>query len=149
MISTPDRRRTIGLIEQAVAQGASQPKACELLGISARTYQRWTRDGDVKADARPDAERPAPANRLTEEERARILAVCNQPEYSHLPPSQIVPMLADQGNTSPPNRASTGCCGRPTRSTAEGEPSRRPGTRSPRPAVPTARTRSGAGTSPS
>lgn len=97
MISTPDRRQTIALIEQAVAQGASQHKACELLGISARTYQRWTRDGGVKADGRPDAERPAPANRLTEAERARILAVCNQPEYSHLPPSQIVPILADQG----------------------------------------------------
>ncbi|BCX82734.1 hypothetical protein MIT9_P2320 [Methylomarinovum caldicuralii] len=97
MISNPDRRQTIELIERAMAQGASQHKACELLGISARTYQRWTREGGVKADARPDAERPVPANRLTEEERARILAVCNQPAYSHLPPSQIVPMLADQG----------------------------------------------------
>ena len=97
MISTPDRRQTIELIEQAMAQGALQHKASELLGISARTYQRWTCEGGVKADARPDAERPAPVNRLTEEERARILAVCNQPEYSHLPPSQIVPMLADQG----------------------------------------------------
>ena len=97
MISTLERRQTIALIEQAVAQGAPQYKACELLGISARTYQRWTRNGGVKADGRPDAERPARANRLTEAERARILAVCNQPEYSHLPPSQIVPILADQG----------------------------------------------------
>jgi transposase InsO family protein len=97
MISTPDRRQTIALIEQAVAQGASQHKACEVLGISPRTYQRWTHDGGVKTDGRPDAERPAPSNRLTEEERARILAVCNQPNYSHLPPSQIVPMLADRG----------------------------------------------------
>ena len=28
---------------------------------------------------------------------ARILAVGNQPDYSHLPPSQIVPILADRG----------------------------------------------------
>jgi len=97
MISTLDRRRAFELIETAMAQGACQHKACELLGISARTYQRWTREGGVAADARPEAERPAPANRLTEAERARILAVCNQAKYSHLPPSQIVPMLADQG----------------------------------------------------
>ena len=97
MISILDRRQAIALIEQAVAQGAPQHKACEVVGITPRTYQRWTRDGGVKADGRPDAERPAPANRLTEAERARILAVCNQPEYSHLPPSQIVPILADQG----------------------------------------------------
>lgn len=97
MISHPDRRQTIELIEQAMAQGASQHTACELLGISARTYQRWTCGGGMKTDGRPDAQRPVPANRLTEQERARILAVCNQPAYSHLPPSQIVPMLADQG----------------------------------------------------
>jgi transposase InsO family protein len=97
MISAPDRRRAFELIEQAMAQGATQERACELLGISVRTYQRWTREGGVERDARPEAERPPPANRLSEAERERILEVCNQPEYSHLPPSQIVPMLADQG----------------------------------------------------
>ena len=52
MISTPDRRQTIALIDQAVAQGASQHKACEVLGISPRTYQRWTHDGGIKTDGR-------------------------------------------------------------------------------------------------
>ena len=70
MISTPDRRQTIALIDQAVAQGASQHKACEVLGISPRTYQRWTHDGGIKTDGRPGADRPAPANRLSEAERA-------------------------------------------------------------------------------
>jgi len=97
MISTPDRRRAVELVEEAMAQGASQAKACELLEISVRTYQRWTREGGVERDARCDAERPAPANRLSEAERERILEVCNQPEFASLPPSQIVPMLADQG----------------------------------------------------
>jgi len=97
MISTPDRRRAVELVEEAMAQGASQAKACELLEISVRTYQRWTREGGVERDARPKAERPAPANRLSEAERERILEVCNQPEFASLPPSQIVPMLADQG----------------------------------------------------
>jgi len=97
MISTPDRRQTVELIETAMAQGASQKKACDLVGISVRTYQRWTRNGGVEQDARPKAKRPVPANRLSEAERQRILEVCNRSEYSHLPPSQIVPILADRG----------------------------------------------------
>ncbi|MCP9270559.1 DDE-type integrase/transposase/recombinase, partial [Xenorhabdus sp. XENO-1] len=35
--------------------------------------------------------------RLTPEEEQQILAVCHQPEYASLPPSQIVPRLADNG----------------------------------------------------
>ncbi len=97
MISTRDRRRALELVEEAMAQGARQEKACELLGISARTYQRWTREGGIEHDGRPEASRPAPANRLSEAERAHIVAVCNWPEYASLPPSQIVPGLADRG----------------------------------------------------
>lgn len=97
MISTPDRRETIKLIEQAMAAGALQAKACEALGLSARTYQRWTRKGGVETDGRPEAQRLAPANKLSDAERARIIETCNCPEYASLPPSQIVPALADQG----------------------------------------------------
>jgi len=105
MISTPDRRRALELVEEAMAQGARQEKACELMGISARTYQRWTREGGIEPDGRPEASRPAPANRLSEAERAHIVAVCNRPEvavcnrpeYASLPPCQIVPALADRG----------------------------------------------------
>jgi len=86
MISTPDRRRALELVEEAMAQGARQEKACELLGISARTYQRWTREGGIEHDCRPEASRPAPANRLSEAERAHIVALCNRPEYASLPP---------------------------------------------------------------
>ncbi|MCU7895386.1 MAG: IS3 family transposase, partial [Candidatus Thiodiazotropha sp. (ex Lucinoma aequizonata)] len=61
-----------------------------------RTYKRWT-DGDgVKADGRPDAERPEPANKLKSEERQQILETCNEEAYRSLPPSQIVPALADK-----------------------------------------------------
>lgn len=97
MISAPDRRETVELIEQAMAQGASQHKACEVLGISVRTYQRWTREGGVQCDARAEATRKTPANKLSDEERARILEICNSPEYANLAPSQIVPALADLG----------------------------------------------------
>lgn len=39
-----------------------------------------------------------PANKLSEKERDNIVAITNQPEYASLPPSQIVPALADRGN---------------------------------------------------
>lgn len=51
----------------------------------------------MKADGRTTALRAAPANALTEVERQAILDVCNSEEFAHLPPSQIVPRLADQG----------------------------------------------------
>jgi len=38
-----------------------------------------------------------PANKLTPQEHERILNVCNSSEYKSLPPSQIVPRLAEQG----------------------------------------------------
>ncbi len=96
MINVPDRRRAIELIEEAVDAGAPAQKACEELEISLRTYKRWT-DGDgVRADGRPDADRPEPANKLKVEERQQILETCNEEAYRSLPPSQIVPALADK-----------------------------------------------------
>ena len=84
-------------INEAVQAGARKHRACEEAGITLRTLQRWTQAGDVKADGRPEAKRPAPQNKLTEEEREKILETCNREEYASLPPSQIVPKLADQG----------------------------------------------------
>lgn len=97
MISSPDRRKTIELIHQARAKGARLCAACKVAGISARTHQRWTENGDVKADQRPGARRHEPANKLTARERQRILQICHQAQYASLPPGQIVPRLADQG----------------------------------------------------
>ena len=97
MISAPDRRRTVELIKEAVAAGAATGKACKALNISLRTYQRWTQEETVKTDGRPKAERPAPANKMSTEERQQIIEICNEEAYQSLPPSQIVPMLADQG----------------------------------------------------
>ena len=98
MISTPDRRKTVVLINKARHDGARLAPACQVAGISARTYQRWREDGTVKPDQRPRAQRPEPANKLSTEERQRVLAICHQPEYASLPPGQIVPRLADQGH---------------------------------------------------
>jgi putative transposase len=98
MISTPDREHTVSLINEATASGARKHLACKEAGINLRTYQRWTSEVDgVKADGRPTAERPEPRHKLTKEERAEILTVANGEEFKSLPPSQIVPALADQG----------------------------------------------------
>jgi transposase InsO family protein len=69
------------------------------LEISLRTFQRWVQDGDdaVSADRRTTSVRPEPANRLSEDERDHMLAVANSEEFASLPPSQIVPALADRG----------------------------------------------------
>ncbi|SDE69375.1 putative transposase [Desulfuromonas thiophila] len=71
--------------------------ACKELGVSLRTLQRWREVAIIRADARTTTERPVPRNALSPVERDAILAVCNSPEYAHLPPSQIVPRLADAG----------------------------------------------------
>ena len=97
MTSASDRRKAIELVNEAVAAGARKDKACAELGISERTAQRWERDGEIAADKRPTTIRPEPGNKLGEAERETILATCHRPEYASLPPSQIVPRLADQG----------------------------------------------------
>jgi putative transposase len=66
MISASDRHRTVTLIQAAMAAGATQASACETLGLSPRTYQRWTRQGEVQGDCRPVAQRRAPANKLSD-----------------------------------------------------------------------------------
>jgi len=98
MISAPDRRRAVELIADALTRGVSVTKAYEELQISLRTYRRWSSEGGVRADARPQAERPAPVNKLSRQERRQILQICNQDQYGSLPPSQIVPKLADKGD---------------------------------------------------
>jgi putative transposase len=67
------------------------------MGISVRTYQRWTGAGRIKTDGRPTAQRPEPCNKLSAVERERVLQTCHQDVYANLPPSQIVPRLADRG----------------------------------------------------
>ena len=84
-------------ISEAVNAGARKEKASQELGLSIRTVQRWVEGEKVKEDRRPQAKRPPPHNALSDLERRCILEVCNQPEYASVPPSQIVPRLADEG----------------------------------------------------
>ena len=97
MIKPSDRRHTVDLINEAQEAGASCDKACHEVGMSVRTYQRWRQGGRASQDQRPQAKRPAPANKLTPQERDQILTICNQTAYQSMAPSQIVPALADDG----------------------------------------------------
>ncbi len=90
-----ERTEMIELIEQARASGARQSQACKTIGISAKTFQRWVKP-DNQQDGRLDAKHE-PKNKLTELERQRIIKVANEPDYAGLPPSKIVPKLADEG----------------------------------------------------
>lgn len=62
-----------------------------------KPVRRWTKDDQIHADRRPLVPRPEPANKLSAAECAAVPEVCNSKEFASLPPSQIVPKLADQG----------------------------------------------------
>jgi putative transposase len=91
-----ERQQVIVLLNEAMAAGARQAQACEVLGLSKRALQRWQTGETVHCDQRPLRDYQPP-HKLTEIERAEVLSVANSDEFGHLPPSQIVPRLADQG----------------------------------------------------
>jgi len=98
MTRLEDPQTLIDQVVEARANGARQAPACALAGIDPRTIQRWRKnDGLTHGDRRPDAIRPAPSHALTEEERARIIEVANEPRFAETPPARIVPTLADEG----------------------------------------------------
>ncbi len=95
-MTLPAARHAIcDMVAEAAAQGARQARTCAVIGISARTLQRWQLNR-AAVDGRV-ARVQQPANQFTEVEYRRILAIANSPEFGHLSPSQIVPRLADQG----------------------------------------------------
>jgi putative transposase len=93
----PEREQFIEWINGAVAAGARRCRACNEVGMSLRTLQRWMRGVRVSADARTTCARSESINKLSEQERQQVLSVCSSPEYASLPPCQIMPRLADKG----------------------------------------------------
>jgi putative transposase len=81
------------LVEEAVAAGARRSRACEMLGLTARTLERW---GDVDDDGR-HGPNTVPANKLSDTKRKKLIAIATSPEFRDHSPSQIVPRLADRG----------------------------------------------------
>ena len=101
MIPLPERQQIVHWVDEANAAGARRHKACELLGIAPRSLQRWRQPGEMKSDGLKHDARTTrvyvPANTLSDQERDQVLAVANSAEFAHLPPSQIVPILAERG----------------------------------------------------
>ena len=85
----------VALIDEAVLAGARRDIACKELGLCGRTVKRWRRPGGGK-DGRHEAG-VSPAHKLTDAEKATIVAHATSPEYRDLSPGQIVPLLADKG----------------------------------------------------
>jgi len=95
MNTLPERLAISGLVEEAVLAGARVAPACALLGFSERTLQRWELAADDLPDGRTLRHEP-PGHKFSLIERSMVVAVANSAEFGHLPPSQIVPRLADQ-----------------------------------------------------
>ena len=99
MIGALLRQDLLDLLAQACQAGARLARACAQIGLSVRTVQRWQRpeaqDGDLRASDKRKVS--TPPNKLSESERAAALAMLNSEEFKDLPPSQIVPRLADLG----------------------------------------------------
>ncbi|MGH7592916.1 MAG: hypothetical protein ACRELE_03570 [Gemmatimonadales bacterium] len=96
MSAVAQRVSVMELIAEAVQGGARVAPACAVLGFSERTFQRWQLGSESGVDGR-SLRHEAPAHKLSILERTTLLAVANSAEFGHLPPSQIVPRLADQG----------------------------------------------------
>lgn len=94
LISSADRQKAIVMVKQACCDGARKEQACEILGLSLRTIERWESE-DGKKDKRCFTKK-FPKNKLTAEERLMILTVANSERYRDLPPCKIVPLLADE-----------------------------------------------------
>lgn len=76
-----------------MAQGARLEAVCEVLGVAARTVQRWQKQP-------PDARRgpkTAPPHQLSVEEKDEVVRLVNQPSYRNLSPEQAVAKLAGEG----------------------------------------------------
>jgi putative transposase len=82
------------LIEEAHENGARYSKACEVVGISNRTLQRW-KNGSLN-DRRKGSKKTV-QRKVPQETREEIISVCNEPRFRDLTPYEIVPKLLTEG----------------------------------------------------
>lgn len=85
----------LAALAEAQAAGARIRAACDVIGVSARTIERWR--GQPGVDDRRCGPRHHPRNALTLAEEAQVLAVMTSAQYERLSPKQLVPRLADEG----------------------------------------------------
>jgi len=81
-------------IDFANKQGARLKTACALVGLSIRAIQRWSINNS--GDKRAFVKKLSP-KAFSIEEKNKIVAICNSPEYKDESPNKIVPKLAENG----------------------------------------------------
>ncbi|WP_208597054.1 DDE-type integrase/transposase/recombinase [Prosthecochloris aestuarii] len=94
MILEAHKAEVIMLIEEAHGNGARYSKACEVVGISHRTLQRWKQCG--LKDRRKGSQKTV-VRKVPQETRDEIINVCNEPRFRDLTPYEIVPQLLEEG----------------------------------------------------
>jgi transposase InsO family protein len=82
------------LIEEAHSNGARYHKACEVVGISLRTLQRWKR-GELQDQRKGSKKRVV--RKLSPEMKEEIIEQCNAPRFRDLNPYEIVALLLNEG----------------------------------------------------
>lgn len=87
----------LAAVAEAQRAGARLAAACDVIGLPARTVQRWRRTGDCVGEDQRRGPKQRPANALTADEDAELLKVLGSDKYLGVPPKQLVPQLADEG----------------------------------------------------
>ena len=99
MIALQQRQTLLALISEACKAGARLHKACAVVGLAARTVQRWLHPCAAAGERTTLQQRTphVPANKFTQAERQAAMDTLSSNAFKDLPPSQIVPRLADMG----------------------------------------------------
>ena len=87
------KEKTLHNILIAIRNGCRKKVATNDVGISLKTYARWEKNLDDKRKGPVTT----PANKLSKSEIESIIEVSTSNEFMDLPPSQIIPALADKG----------------------------------------------------
>jgi transposase InsO family protein len=82
------------LLEEAHQNRARYSKACEVVGISNRTLQRW-KCGDLLD--RLKGSKKIVVRKVSQQTRAEIINFCNEPLFRDQTPYEIVPQLLEEG----------------------------------------------------
>jgi putative transposase len=88
------RLEIIPLIEEAHDNGARYHMACEVVGISLRTLQRW-KDGALQDQRKGSKKRVV--RKLSPEMKEEIIEQCTAPRFRDLNPYEIVALLLNEG----------------------------------------------------
>ena len=88
-----ERRIVINLITEAVLNGARKKVACKVLGVCYHTVLRWEKS---LVDKRTISKKN-PVNKLSENEKDKIIKKSCSKRFRDMTPKAIVPILAEEG----------------------------------------------------